>query len=124
RRPLSCYKSIHPTTIISQMRSPPCMAQILYTLTRQMKRRRRIALRQIKIIRITHTRRQFVPYNVDRLRNVKMKRLNYLRKPIINVPRTTDRRVTQPINTRKRTKIIVETMIFLNYEYDVLKLRR
>src|SRR5208282_1032557 len=100
------------------------MVQIVQALTRQMKRRCSIALWQIKIIRITHTRRQFVAYNVDWLRNVKMKRLSYLRKPTINVPRTTDRRVIQPINAWKRTKIIVETMILLNDEYDVLKLRR
>src|SRR5271167_4603372 len=100
------------------------MIQIVQALTGQMKRRCRIALWQIKIVRITHARRQFVAYNVDWLRNVKVKRLSYLRKSTINVPRTTDRRVTQPINAWKRTEIIVETMILLYDEYDVLKFRR
>ena len=96
------------------------MTEILQALGGQMKRCCRITLGQIKIIRVTHTRRQFVPYNVDWLRNVKVIRSSYLRKPTVKVPRTTDRRVFQPINARKHAKIIVETMILLNDEYDVL----
>ena len=99
------------------------MIQIVKALTRQMKRSCGIALWQIKIIRITNPRRQLIAYNVDWLRNIQVKRLSHLRKPVFNVRRAANWRVVQPINAWKRTEIIIKTMILLDDEDDVLELR-